>query len=246
MSKFKQYTGASFSEADVENYLEELAETGWRVFKDHNGYVVVIDDERKITTRFSSYYKEWHVDASDLEEELPFPSNPAVNFQQFKKCFAKAAEYLGENLDGGPDSIRLQEATPVSNKCSLASLARNNAVECIFDPYFDDKSIATLKTLVNLDMSLKNDVRVLTTSKIRNRLSTQMILDFKKEKGVNLDIRFCSSDKEHRRYLLLSTGDSLVIGCSLNSLDKNEAAHIENSQEDRDFFEAQWKTSLQL
>jgi len=94
-------------------------------------------------------------------------------------------------------------------------------------------------------MILKNDVRVLTTSKIRKRLSSQMISDFKKEKSVNLDIRFCSSDKEHRRYLLLSTGESLVVGCSLNSLDKNEAAHIENSQEDRMFFETQWDVSLE-
>ena len=246
MSKFQEYPGANFSEVDVENYLEELAEKGWKVFKLRNDYVVVIDDERKITTFFASRDKEWHIDTSHLEGTLGFSSNPVVNFQQFKNCFAKAAEYLGESLNGGPKSIRLKEATPVSNKNSIATLARNSAVNCIFDPYFDDKSIATLTTLVNLGMSLKNDVRVLTTLKIIKRLSMQMISDFKIEKGVNLDIRLCSSSKEHRRYLLLSTGDSLVIGCSLNSLDKNEAAHVENSQEDRDFFEIQWKDSSPL
>ena len=246
MSKFPEYTGANFSENDVETYLEELAEKGWGVFKNRIYYIVVIDDERKITTWFAPFDKEWHVDASYIEGTLGFSTNPVVNFQQFKNCFAKAAEYLGEDLNGGPKSIRLKEATPASNKNSIASLARNNAVNCIFDPYFDDKSITTLTTLVNLGMALKTDVRVLTTSKSVRRLSMQMISDFKTEKGVNLDIRLCSSDKEHRRYLLLSTGDSLVVGCSLNSIDKNEAAHIENSQEDRDFFEAQWKASLPL
>jgi hypothetical protein len=246
MSKFQEYTGASFSEDDVENYLEELAEKGWGVFRHHSGYRIVIDDEREITTSFSSYHKKWRVDASDIEGKLPFDSNPIVNFQQLKKCFAKAAEYLGQDLDCGPDSIRLQETTPVSNKCSIARLARKNAVECIFDPYLDDKAIETLKTLVNLGMSLNKDVRVLTTSKVRNRLSKQLIEDFKTEKGVNLEIRFCLSDKEHRRYLLLSTGDSLVIGCSLNSLDKNEAAHIESSKADRDFFKTQWGAAQPL
>jgi len=86
---------------------------------------------------------------------------------------------------------------------------------------------------------------VLTTSKIKNRLSSGLILDFEKETGVELDIRFCKSIKEHRRYLLLSTGDSLVIGCSLNSLDKNEAARIESLQEDQDFFKEQWELSSQ-
>lgn len=191
MSKFQEYTGASFSEDDVENYLEELAEKGWGVFKHHNSYVIVIDDERQITTSFNSYYKEWSVGASDIDGKLPFvSSNPVASFQQFKKCFAKAAEYLGQDLDCGPDSVRLQETTPVSNKCSIARLARKNAVECIFDPYFDDKAIESLKTLVNLGMSLNKDVRVLTTSKVRNRLSKQLIEDFKTEKGVNLESAF--------------------------------------------------------
>ena len=131
----------------------------------------------------------------------------------------------------------------MSNKFSLARITSNKAVECIFDPYFEDKSIATLTTLVNLGMSLNKDVRVLTTSKVQNRLSKQLIEDFKTEKSVNIEIRFCLSGEEHRRYLLLSTGDSLVIGCSLNSLDKNEAAHIESSQADIDFFKAQWEVA---
>jgi hypothetical protein len=246
MSKFPEYSGASFSEVDVENYLEELADEGWRVFKHRNEYIVVIDDERRISTWYAPRDKEWHVDTTFIEGTLGFSPNPVVNFQQFKSCFAQAAKYLGEDLDDGPKSIRFKEATPVSNKVSIANITCNNEVNCIFDPYFVDKSISTLTTLVNLGMSLKNDVRVLTTSKIKSRLSPQMISDFKKEKDVNLDIRFCRSNKEHRRYLLLATGESLVIGCSLNSLDKNEAAHIENSQEDRNFFEEQWQVSLPI
>lgn len=54
MSKFPAYSGASFSEADVENYLEELSEKGWGVFRLRNEYVVVIDDEKKITASFNS------------------------------------------------------------------------------------------------------------------------------------------------------------------------------------------------
>lgn len=214
MSKFPPYPGATFSEADVENYLGELSEKGWGVFKNRNEYIVVIDNEKKITTSFSPHDKEWRVDVSFIEGKRPLTLSPAVTFQQFQERFAKAAEYFDQHLEIGPQNIRLREGTPVSNKTSIASLVRGNAVMSVFDPYFDDKSIATLVTLANLGMSLNGNVRILTTSKVKPRLSLPLINDFKAEKGVNLEVRFCSSDKEHRRYLLLSSGESVVIGCS--------------------------------
>lgn len=245
MAKFPPYQGASFSEADVENYLAELSEKGWGVFLRRNEYVVVIDDEREITAWFNSRDKKWTVYASHQEGTLGFSANPVVTFNKFKEHVAKAAEYLGQHLENGPRNIRLRTDTPVSNKASIARLTHGNAVKCVFDPYFDDKSIATLATLVNLGMPMDSNVRILTNSIKRPKLSPHMIADFKAEKGVCLDARFCS-DAEHRRYLLLSSGESLIFGCSLNALNKNEAAHIENSREDCEFFEHQWKMATPL
>jgi hypothetical protein len=245
MSKFPTYPGASFSEADVENYLEELSEKGWGVFLRGNEYVVVIDDGREISAWFNSREKKWTVDASHQEGTFGFSANPIVSFSKFKEHVAKAAEYLGQPLENGPRNIRLRADTPVSNKTSIARLAHGNAVKCVFDSYFDDKSIATLLTLVNLGMTMDSNVRILTNSNKRAKLSSQLIENFKAEKGICLDVRFCSAD-QHRRYLLLSSGESLIVGCSLNALDKNEAAHIEDSPVDRDFFEEQWKRSSSL
>lgn len=110
MSKFQEYTGASFSEDDVENYLEELAEKGWGVFKHHNSYVIVIDDERQITTSFNSYYKEWSVGASDIDGKLPFvSSNPVASFQQFKMLCK------GGRISRPRSRLRSRQRTPSRN-----------------------------------------------------------------------------------------------------------------------------------
>ena len=89
-------------------------EKGWRVFKHHNSYVAVIDDERKITTSFDSYHKEWSFDTSVMEKGIPpfILLNPVVNFQQFKECFARAAEYLGEDPDAGPKAYAFKKQLP--------------------------------------------------------------------------------------------------------------------------------------
>jgi hypothetical protein len=46
---------------------------------------------------------------------------------------------------------------------------------------------------------------------------------------------------EHRRFLLLSGGRSLLIGCSLNPIAKNEAVALGGGDaEDRAFFDGLW------
>lgn len=245
MSKIPQYAGASFSENDVINYLEELIDKGWQVGKLHHTYVITFNEEEEITLRYESFSKKWCIDASLTPDRSPFNSKEVLEFQSFKNAIVEAAMHFDKNIEMQPPSIRLKETTPVSNKKNIVLLARDNTVDCIFDPYFDDNAIITLITFMNLGMKLKETTKVLTTSKMKNHLSSQLVLDFEKEKGIKLNIRFCQSNKEHRRYLLMSTKESLIVGCSLNSLSKNEATHIEKSEEDVEFFEKQWKISLQ-
>jgi hypothetical protein len=243
MSRFPPYTGAAFCEGDVEAYLSDLAEKGWKVYSDSKpaSYVIDAGDENIIKTNYQPHQHHWVVAAYMLGE--PKFIKMATTFHTFKSLIASAAQSLGIELDTGPKSIRLKESTPVSNRQGLAKLAHGSTVEGIFDPYFKDKSIANLVTLVNLGLTLAAVVRVLTTTKSKSGLTEQMIASFKSEKGTNLNIRFCDSNDEHRRFFLLSSGESLVIGCSLNSFDKNEVAFVETSADDRAFFEEQWNAS---
>jgi hypothetical protein len=244
-TKFPTYQGAGFGESEIESYLEEIASSGWKVYVDDQpvspSYVIVVDEEKRIIIWFFSDSKEWTVDALDQGEFLF--TKGATNFQAFKELISAAMRSLGQVLDSGPKSIRLRHQSPLSNRVGLVSIAHGANVQCIFDPYFDDKVITSLGILVNLGLKLIPEVQILTTSKVKNRISQQVIDDFDLEYSSKLNIRICNSDNEHRRFLLLSSSESLVVGCSLNSLDKNEAAHVENSQEDRDFFESQWNLS---
>ncbi len=45
---------------------------------------------------------------------------------------------------------------------------------------------------------------------------------------------------EHRRFFLLSGGQSLILGPSLNSIHKNEAVRLEPDAEGRAFFDGVW------
>ena len=166
-----------------------------------------------------------------------------MSFQGIKLLIAGAMQSLGQVLDAGPKSVRFKQKTPLSNRVGLVKLSRGATVQCIFDPYFDDKAIASLGTFVNLGLQLTIEVKILITDKVKKRISQLVKDDFETEYGSKLNIRICDSNKEHRRFLLLSSAESIVVGCSLNSLDKNEAAYVESSQEDRDFFEDQWKLS---
>jgi hypothetical protein len=43
--------------------------------------------------------------------------------------------------------------------------------------------------------------------------------------------------------MLLSGGQTLIIGMSLNELNKNEAVHLETDEHDRPWFDAEWTSS---
>ncbi|HSS77914.1 MAG TPA: hypothetical protein VLV54_14380 [Thermoanaerobaculia bacterium] len=196
----------------------------------------MLDTERRINVEFRRHEKDWLIAAFEHGTAKFFKF--AVSFSSFSELMVSAANSLGYKLEAGPRSIRMNQQTPVSNRIGIVHLAHGSTVLCIFDPYFEDKAISSLSTLVNLGLKLHSDVRVLTTSKVKGRLSQQLLADFAREHGSSLSIRQCDSDKEHRRFLLLTGGESVVIGCSLNSLDKNEAAHIEPSSEDLIFLRA--------
>lgn len=246
MPKFPTYKGANFGLSEVESYLESIASTGWQVYADDqpSSYVIVVDEEKQIKIWFFSDFKEWTVES--WNEGMCLFGKGATSFQSFKGLIANAMKSLGQVLDSKPRTMRLNQQLPLSNRIGLVTLTKGAAVQDIFDPYFDGKAIVSLVNLIHLGLQLIPQVRILTTKKVKKPIPEQILSEFEVENGSKLNIRVCSSDKEHRRFLLLSSGETLILGCSLNSLNKNEAAHLENSQIDRNFFNEQWVQSNPL
>lgn len=147
-------------------------------------------------------------------------------------------------------STRLQKDKPEENLKSLAKLIDVSKVEAIFDPYLDNSALDNLSKLVSFGVSISPDLRVLTSNKVLNpnrpRLTNTHAKKFLKNFSYSGEIRILQSDKEHRRFMLLSDKTSLIIGLSLNDVSKNEAAYVESDREDLVFFDSEWKTAQQI
>lgn len=249
MSNFPEYNGARFTVADVEMYLIELAKKGWLVSakKGNRGYVIEPNIDSKIDILHRPSDNQWAIQVfPDIDGKLPFSDDSLLNsMDHFKLCIVKAADYLDLNFDVPPSSLRLESEKPATNRMNLAQMTSMSEVEAIFDPYFDNKAIAELVTLIKLGVNIKKNIRVLTTKRGGNNLSKGMIDCFNKEFGSSLDIRIFT-ERAHRRFMLLSNTEVLIIGPSLNSIDHDEILFREQSVQDAEFFNHNWNESSNI
>jgi hypothetical protein len=65
----------------------------------------------------------------------------------------------------------------------------------------------------------------------------------KLERGVTGGEARLMPDGEHRRFILLSGGQSLILGMSLNSIAKTEAVRVEPDTTDAPFFGSVWSAA---
>ncbi|MEL6129029.1 MAG: hypothetical protein AAFR30_03885, partial [Cyanobacteria bacterium J06628_4] len=87
-----------------------------------------------------------------------------------------------------------------------------------------------------------NKVKLLTSS---DELSKQKLSDFFRDVVKDVETRRMKRG-EHRRFLLLDDGSTLILGCSWNQISKNEVVSIEFKDFDRDFFNSNWKTARKI
>jgi hypothetical protein len=96
-----------------------------------------------------------------------------------------------------------------------------------------------------------NDVRLLGSTKKTQgpvpRFTKAGVNAWLTQQGVTGEARvFPGSPDEHRRFMLLSGGQSLILGPSFNTIHKNEATHVEPDAADRAFFDSIWATATPL
>ena len=161
-----------------------------------------------------------------------------------------ANQMIGTNWQASPSSARVHESTPATNLATISRLVGTSAVEAIFDPYLENRSLTTLIEILSFgEGSVANNVRVLSTSKTSNRqvprLTKAGFESWLDQLRITGQLRIMEPS-EHRRFLILSSGQSLLLGHSLNSINKNEAVRLEPASQDQLFFEQVWSRAMPL
>jgi hypothetical protein len=124
-------------------------------------------------------------------------------------------------------------------------------VKGIFDPYLDNNTIEELRTILSFGKgAIANGVRLLGSAEKSHGKSPTFtatgVAAWLTQLGISGEARTFAAKTEHRRFLLLSDGQTLIHGHSLNAPHKNEAVHLETNGEDLVFFETTWKASQPL
>jgi hypothetical protein len=167
----------------------------------------------------------------------------------------QAVDYVAQQMVGdqwcqSPVAARLSESIPATNLATISRLIGTSAIEAVFDPYLENRSLSTLIDILPFGQgSIANGVRVLSTEKTTSgqvpRLTINGFSTWLGQLGITGEIRTMGAS-EHRRFMLLNSGQSLLLGPSLNSIQKNEAIRLEPNTEDKSFFDRIWQQASPL
>jgi hypothetical protein len=136
------------------------------------------------------------------------------------------------------------------NYLTISQLVVSSKIETVFDPFLENSSLATLIDIMSFGGGeVAAGVRLLgSTNKAAGptpRYTKAGVDAWLTQLGVTGEGRVMAQ-KEHRRFMLLSGGRSLLLGHSLNAIHKNEAIRIESDVEDRTFFDSEWGMAATL
>lgn len=238
---FKKYTGSLLTKQEVISQLEKIQKLGYDVYqKDEDSFLIKIDDSKVIailkgTSKWNVYV---YIDGSPIYAKSPSTLSLLISFLK------EAASEINVNIGikNEVKSIRITPDEPLSNKVKIITLIKDRKITGIFDPYFDTKSIVTLHALARLGLKFNTSVKCLTAKSLDSTDRT-ILDDFKKELLIDFKLKKCEN-KEHRRFLIIDYTTILIIGCSLNDIDKNEVlveeANEKLNEKDIEFFDHEW------
>jgi hypothetical protein len=242
-SPFPPKPEPSLTREDVVAYLIDLQAKGWTIYTYAENFIVELNETEQLDISpigSQSVGKIYTVRVQSTVGPSSHVGTPS-NMLQFKKAVSPFFE------NQSPTRARTVEGEPASNFSKIAKLIGPAQVVAVHDPYMDDKGLANLLTLVGLAQTAAPDLRLITSNKGAKGLTRNFVSAFFTQLGCSSgEIRKTSSRKPHRRFMLLSGGQSLIMGMSLNDLDKNEAVHLESDALDRPLFEKEWASSKLL
>jgi hypothetical protein len=241
---FEEYKGLSLVENQVVSELEKIQNLGWCISvekSNKNKYRINVNEFTEIVIYPSKDY--WVV--SGYNKGTCFFHKKPRTIEQFIENINLVGTSIGcdFNIKNDVKSVRVKESEPFSNKVKLVSLVDKNKISDIFDPYFNTESLLTLYSLIKLGVSFSKNVRCITKLSLNN-IDNNVLNDFNVEYSINFQIKK-GQKNEHRRFIVLDNSKVIILGCSLNNIDKNEAFYeeldLKLAKEDIIFFNDKWK-----
>ncbi len=230
---------------EVVEYLLQHHQRGYQIYEAGAGFELVLNESQSIKIPNTN---------SGTVQVQRYTMNTIVNFidctslpELQRAVDALAQQMVGAHWARSPTTARVAADTPATNLATISRLIGTAGVEAVFDPYLTNSSLATLVNILSFgNGSVADGVRILSTANTTRGQVPQLTRAgfdaWLAELGVTGEIRIMPSN-EHRRFMLLSGSQSLILGHSLNAIDKNEAVRIEQDREDRAFYEQMWATA---
>lgn len=123
-------------------------------------------------------------------------------------------------------ATRLKAGEPVTNLQKIAQVIGKEALICVHDPYIRIETLVNLQKLEGVGVIISKNLRLLTTNKIGNssKMATVSFLnDLNSEMSSRWQLRaYTGTAKPHRRFLVLEDNSVIIVGLSLNDIDKDE------------------------
>lgn len=237
---------------DVVGYLSACMANGHTVYRgeyDHS-FILDLQDYQIIILEVAPGGGRWQVRWENLG--VTKGGVTAETLPQLEEAIARAASDYGKVWPCCPTSGRLSPATPATNYRTISNLVGSSKLEAVFDPYLANSSLTEIINILSFGSgSVSNGVRLLgSTEKTQGpvpQFSKAGVAAWLKQLGVTGEARvYPKKPHDHRRFLLLSGGQCLILGPSLNAIHKNEATHVEQDAADRTFFDSMWATASPL
>lgn len=232
-----------FPRQRVVEYLLGLSAHGYEVRSDGDNYVLPLEHGEVRITPVDGFWRVSRIHMRVLSTHGDASSEGELD-QLVRRAFGVHGSWPER-----PQRGRLSAETPASNFRTISSLIGSAEVQAVFDPYLDNQGLEQLIRILSFGQgSVAGHVRLLattTTSKSHGpgrppRFTKAGVDAWATQLGVQADARILPQGNEHRRFVLLDGGQSLILGPSLNSLHKNEAVSVEDGRADRAFFDQQW------
>ncbi len=174
-----------------------------------------------------------------------------ISFAQLEETVSSFAQKItGQPWPCRPTKGRLSSTTPATNYLTISLLVGDAEVEAIFDPYLENKSLVELNNILSFgNGSIADGIHLLGSKNTQGRnprFTKAGTNAWLKELNITGESRIMSTKGQHRRFLLLNTGNSLILGPSLNAIHKDEAIRLESDLDDKAFFNAEWDKSTPL
>jgi hypothetical protein len=242
-----QEPSTTLSKQEVINYLLGISASGIAVFATDDGFAIPLDEVLVEVTSLSD--GSWVVRNTRMGILSTF--GYAKKQTDLERLLSIAAVQGGKSWPFHPTSGRLSADKPATNYRTISDLIGSSMVEAVFDPYLDNHSLPVLIDILSFGGGgVVNGVRLLGSARKTQGAIPQLtrtgVTAWLSQLGITGEGRVIDPMNEHRRFLLLSGRQSLILGPSLNSIHKNEAVRKEPDTEDRPFFDSAWGNATLL